>query len=245
MKKIVLVPDLQIPYHDQAKVDLLAKFIKSYKPDNVVSVGDEIDFPTISRWTKGTPGEYERTIGKDRDTTVRILEQLGIKHMVRSNHTDRLYNTVMSRVPGLLGAPELTLENFLRLPSLGITYHKMGYAVAPGWVVLHGDEGTINSNAGMTALNLAKRVGMSVACGHTHRAGMISHSESYGGKVTRKLYGLEVGHLMDQKKALYLKAGTANWTQAFGLLTVEGKNVYPQLIPFVGNSFIVDGKLWT
>jgi hypothetical protein len=244
MKKIILVPDLQVPYQDQPKVDLLAKFIKAYKPDNVVSVGDEIDFPTISRWTKGRPGEYERTIGRDRDMAVKVLEQLQIKHMVRSNHTDRLYNTVVSRVPGLLGAPELTLENFLRLPSLGITYHSMGYEVAPNWIVLHGDEGTINSNSGMTALNLAKRIGKSVACGHTHRAGLISYAESYGGKTTRRLYGLEVGNLMDQRKALYLKAGAANWTQAFGILTVEGKSVFPQLIPFVGNSFVVDGKLW-
>lgn len=245
MKKIVIISDLQVPYHDQAKVDALAKFIKAYKPDDVVSVGDEIDLPTISRWTKGTYMEHERTIGKDRDKTVQILEALKVKHMVRSNHTDRLYNSIMTRLPGLSGAPELSLQNFLRLPELGITYHPVGYAVAPGWIVLHGDEGSMSSNAGMTALGLAKRTGKSVICGHTHRAGLISYAESFNGKTTRRLYGLEVGNLMDQRKALYLGAGAANWTSAFGILTVEGSNVYPQLVPFVGNSFVVDGKVWS
>ena len=244
MKKIVVISDLQVPYHDPAKVAVLSRFIKAYKPDDVVSVGDEIDFPTISRWTKGTYMEHERTIGKDRDMAVQVLEQLKVKNMVRSNHTDRLYNSIMTRLPGLSGAPELSIQNFLRLPELGITYHPVGYAVAPGWIVLHGDEGSVSQQAGMTALGLAKRTGKSVVCGHTHRAGLMTWAESFNGRTTRRLYGLEVGNLMDQRKALYLGAGAANWTSAFGILTVEGNNVYPQLIPFVGNSFVVDGKVW-
>lgn len=244
MKKIVIISDLQVPYHDPAKVAALSRFIKAYKPDDVVSVGDEIDFPTISRWTKGTYMEHERTIGKDRDITCSVLESLKVKNMVRSNHTDRLFNSVMTRLPGLSGAPELSLQNFLRLKDLGITYHPVGYAVAPGWTVLHGDEGNISQQAGTTALNLAKRIGKSVVCGHTHRAGLIPHTESFNGRLVRRIYGMEVGHLMDQKKALYLKAGYANWTPAFGILSVDGNNVYPQVVPFVGNTFVVDGKVW-
>ena len=118
MKTIVCVSDLQIPYHDKRAVENLAKFIKAYKPTEVVSVGDEMDMQTISKWAKGTPLEYERSIGRDRDTTVRVLEALKVKHMIRSNHTDRLFNTVMMRAPGLLGLPELDLPKFLRLDDI-------------------------------------------------------------------------------------------------------------------------------
>jgi len=106
MKVIVCVSDLQVPYHSQRHVDALANFIKRYKPDEVVSVGDEMDMQTISRWAKGTPLEHEGSISQDRDETTRTLERLKIDHMIRSNHTDRLYNTVMLRNPGLLGLPE-------------------------------------------------------------------------------------------------------------------------------------------
>lgn len=93
---------------------MLLPLSKPTKPDTVVSVGDEMDMQTISRWAKGTPLEYERSISHDRDETVRILELLKVKHVIRSNHTDRLFNTVMMRTPGLLGLPELELPAFLR-----------------------------------------------------------------------------------------------------------------------------------
>ncbi len=115
MKVKVIVSDLQVPYHDKRAVANVAKFIKAFKPDDVVSVGDEMDMQTISRWSMGTPMEYERSIGRDRDATVQVLEDLQVTHMTRSNHTDRLYNTIMKRAPGLMGAPEFELENFLRL----------------------------------------------------------------------------------------------------------------------------------
>lgn len=243
---IVIVPDLQVPYHDKRGVDTLAKFIKAVKPHTVVSAGDEMDMQTISRWSKGTPLEYERSIGKDRDETVRVLEQLQVDHVIRSNHTDRLFNTVMMRAPGLLGLPELTLEKFLRFDDLGITYHRKPYELAPNWLLMHGDEGNISQTAGQTALNLARRTGKSVVCGHTHRAGLSHYTESYAGKAQRTLWGLEVGNLMKLKSASYLKGGIGNWQQAFGLLVVDGKTVTPQLVPIQQDgSFHAIGKKWS
>ena len=245
MKKIVCISDLQVPYYDKRAVNNLAAFIKAYKPDTVVSVGDEMDMQTISRWAKGTPLEYERSISKDRDETVRVLEALKVKHVIRSNHTDRLFNTVMMRAPGLLGLPELSLPTFLRFDQLGITYHKNPYELAPGWLLLHGDEGNISQTGGQTALNLALRTGRSVVCGHTHRMGLLHKTEAYAGKPTRTLWGMEVGNLMDMKQASYLKAGYGNWQQGFGILSVDGTKVHPQLVPIhKDGTFVVEGKVW-
>lgn len=245
MKAIVLISDLQVPYHDKRAVANVAKFIKAFKPDEVASVGDEMDFQTISRWSKGTPLEYERTIARDRDATVQVLEQLRVDHVIRSNHTDRLFNTVMMRAPGLLSLPELELPNFLRFPDLGITYHRDPYELAPGWLLMHGDEGNISQNGGQTALNLAKRVGMSVVCGHTHRMGLLHHSQGVRGRNIHTVWGMEVGNLMDAKKASYLKGGISNWHQGIGILWVDGKHVTPELIPIrKDGSFTVAGKTW-
>lgn len=117
MERIVVVSDLQIPYHDPKAVYNLIGFIKRYKPDRVVSIGDEIDLPQISRWNRGTAGEFVGTVGKDRDTTVKILEQLRVNDIIRSNHTDRLFNYIASYAPGLYGIPELQLENFYAYQS--------------------------------------------------------------------------------------------------------------------------------
>jgi hypothetical protein len=125
-----------------------------------------------------------------------------------------LYNVIMKKIPAFLALPELRFERFMRLDELGITYHKKPYAFAKGWVAVHGDEQAINSNAGLTALGAARRHGISVVCGHTHRAGVSAFTEASGGKLGRILRGVEGGHLMDIRKASYTK-GTANWQQAF------------------------------
>ena len=248
MKRIICISDLQIPLQDMRAVNNVAAFIKATKPDTVVSVGDEMDMQTISRWAKGTPLEYERSISHDRDETVRILELLKVKHVIRSNHTDRLFNTVMMRTPGLLGLPELELPAFLRFDQLGITYHRKPYELAPGWLLAHGDEGSMSQTSGQTALGLAKQWGKSVVCGHTHRAGLSHHTQSVytsSGMKNTTVWGLEVGNLMDQKKASYLKAGSANWHHAFGYLDVDGRNVTPHLVPIrTDGTFTVDGKTW-
>jgi predicted phosphodiesterase len=242
MERICIVSDLQIPYHDPKAVYNLIDFIKRYKPDRVVSIGDEIDLPQVSKWEKGRMGEYAGTIGKDRDATVKILEQLRVTDVIRSNHTDRLFNYIASYAPGLYGIPELQLENFLRLPELGITYWRKPMPIAPNWVAVHGDHGRISQVAGQTALKQALQHGKSLVCGHTHRLGLSSVTEASGGIVGRIVTGLEVGNLMDFKKAHYTH-GSANWQQGFGLLYVDGRNVTPVAVPVAKDgSFIVEGK---
>jgi len=136
--RVWAISDLQVPFHDARAVDAVAQCITDMKePDDiVVSVGDEQDFQTISRWSQGTPMEFEGSIGRDRDTTVQVLRDLQVQHCVRSNHTDRLYHSVMKRLPGLLSLPELEIESFWRLPELGITFHRDGYRIPKtDWIV--------------------------------------------------------------------------------------------------------------
>lgn len=242
MKRIWVISDLQVPYHDVKAVEQVTQAVTDLKHDDdtVLTIGDEQDFQTISRWSAGTPLEYERTIGKDRDTTVEVLKCLQVQHVIRSNHTDRLYQSVMRRIPGLLGLPELEIENFWRLPELGITFHREAFHVAPGWVALHGDEAGISQTAGATSAGLCRKTGLSVVCGHTHRLGLQPYTTGVNGNVTQTLWGFEVGNLMDMRKATYAK--THNWQQGFGILYVNGKTVTPVPIPITNKSFVIEGE---
>ena len=246
MKRTVVVPDLQVPYHDPIAVKNVAAYIKAVRPDSVVTLGDEIDLPQISRWTENTPGWYEQTLAADRDEAVEVLwslvEHTKDAHMIRSNHTDRLYNVIMKKIPAFLALPELRFEKFLKLDELGITYHKKPYAVARGIVAVHGDEQSIKPQPGLTALEAARRHGISVICGHTHRAGQSAFTEASGGKIGRILRGYEAGHLMSPKLAHYTK-GTMNWQQAFIIIEEVGTNVQVSIINLEKDgTFVVSGK---
>lgn len=249
MKRIVVVSDLQVPYHDIKATRNLARFIRIWKPDEVILIGDEIDFNTISRWSRGTAEEYETTIGADRDTCVNLLWELTgsvkVANMVRSNHTDRLFNSLAMRLPALRELDELQYERFMRLDEMGIKFHREPYEIAgTNWIAIHGDEQGTTPNAGASALRAARLHGKSIIQGHTHRLGAMTFTESSGFKVGRTLWGVEVGNLMDFRRAKYTK-GTANWTQGFGILTIVGSKVAPQLVPIERDgSFIVEGKVY-
>ena len=110
---------------------------------------------------------------------------------------------------------------------------------------MHGDEGSTNQTGGQTALGLAKRSGMSVVCGHTHRMGLIPHAQPWGAGTTKTIWGMEVGNLMDYSKAKYIKGGLFNWQQGFGMLYTEGRNVTPVVIPIDRQGrFVVEGRGW-
>ena len=242
MKKIVVISDLQVPYHDARAVKNVASFIKRFKPDQVITIGDEIDLPQISRWTENTPGWYEQTLAADRDATVEILWELGVTDTIRSNHTDRLYNVIMKKIPAFLSLPELKFEKFMKFDELGIQFHRKPLEFAPGWIAIHGDEGSVKPTPGLTALDAARKHGKSVVCGHTHRAGQSAFTEASGGVLGRVLRGVEVGNLMQFSKAGYMK-GTGNWQQAFAVFYVDKKTVTNTIVHIEKDgSFVFEGK---
>ena len=245
MRRIVIVPDLQVPYQNMKAVRALAQFIEDSQPDQVVCVGDLIDMPQISQWTKGSAGEHTRDLHRHRQQAIEVIDMLKIDVISRANHEDRLYKSVSSRLPGLMDLPELQIEEFLGLNERGIVYAKEPYKLAPNWYLLHGDESTQSTKSGMTASNLSQKLSASVAIGHTHKLGLIPTSHMIGGKITRTDWGFEVGCILDFKSIgfRYMK-GMANWTPGIGQLLVDGPRVTPVPVPIIGRSFTVEGETY-
>jgi len=96
----------------------------------------------------------------------------------------------------------------------------------------HGDEGRAIQVPGSTAMSLAKKLGKSVVCGHTHKLGLQHETTGLYGK-TQTLFGMEVGHLMDIRQASYLTSGIANWQQGIGMLVEHNRKVTPYTIPII------------
>lgn len=245
MKRIVVLSDLQIPYHDSKTVDATIRFISDYKPDELWCVGDELDAPEPSRWNKGMAGEYASTLQDGIDKTNEIMSRyrkaLGKKPFIiqRSNHTDRIDTYMRKYAPAFNSLKSLQIEELLGYSSLGITYLHRMHELLPGWVMAHGDEGALNRAPGATALNLARSIGKSVVCGHTHRVGLQHETRGFYGK-THTLFGLEVGHMMDMSQASYLTSGNANWQQGIGILVQDNKkNVTPHAVPIINGQVML------
>ena len=244
MKKILVIPDLQIPLHDAHVVQNVVRFAKTFKADQTVTLGDEMDMTELGRWSEGKAEWFAQTLDDNRNMTVDILWELGVTDMIRSNHTDRLYNQISSKIPALGSLPELRFERFLKMDELGIKFHKDEMNIAPNWIAVHGDHTPLKPQGGLSALEGARRRGKNVISGHTHRAGRSAFTEASGGRVGRILHGVEVGNLMDFRQASYTK-GSANWQQAFAIMYVKGKNVQVDLIYIEKDgTFTVQGKVY-
>lgn len=254
VQRIVILPDTQIPYEDRKAVRAVIRFIADYQPDEVIHIGDLMDFPQPSRWNKGTAGEFEGSVFEDAEEAKRhLLEPLrevydGPIGVHEGNHDERARTYLSKYAPALAESGAFDIDVLLDFETYGIDLLPEFHKVAPGWITTHGHRGgiTLSQIAGNTALNAAKKMGTSVVMGHTHRAGIGSYTYGYGGdkKHERVVTGMEVGNLMDMKKAGYLKGGTGNWQAAFGLLTVDGSSVKPEIVPISSGRFSVDGHVW-
>ena len=250
-RRIVIIPDTQIPYDNQRNLKAVIQFIGDYQPDEVIHIGDVCDYPQPSRWSKGTAEEFEGSVFSDSEAAKRrLLKPLrevysGPLKFHEGNHDLRPRTYLAKHAPALADSAAFNLETLLDFDEFEVELLPSFYKVAPGWVTTHGHLGQISISriAGNTALNAAKRFGVSVAMGHTHRQGISPQTEGFGGDITRVLCGMEVGHLMRPKLAHYLKDGTGNWQEGFAILTVESQYVKPELVPIHKGVFVVDRQI--
>jgi hypothetical protein len=190
-------------------------------------------------------GEYAPTLQDSIDQTYNIMadfrDALGRNKpfiIQRSNHTDRIQTYIRKYAPAFGSLESLKIEELLGYSSLGIQYLHRFKELLPGWVMAHGDEGRSVQVPGSTAMSLAKKLGKSVVCGHTHKLGLQHETTGLYGK-NRTVYGLEVGHLMDMRQASYLTSGIANWQQGIGILVEKNRKVTPYTVPLVDGDILL------
>ena len=248
---VIVLPDWQIPLHDEDKIKRVADFIGDFQPIRLGHVGDVTDSTQLGRWARGLRAEFDGGLEGAFAKTRELLEYhrerySGPWDLVRSNHDERLELAIEQRLPGLQGLTvkghKVNIQNALRLDDMAITWNEAPIEIAPGWVMAHGDEGRLNQLPGATALGLANEIHQSVVCGHTHRAGLAWSSKGLGNERTA-FAGMEVGHMMTISAAEYLgRARLNNWGNAFGILWLDGDEVFPQVVPIhPDGSFMVNG----
>lgn len=252
-KTTVVIPDVQYPYHSPLMFTKILKVIEDIKPDAVLSIGDAIDLPQVSRWSKGNAGEYAPTLKEHKNGFVRdVLRPLRAAApeakitWLAGNHDERLQDYVKNYAYAVfaLAEEELSMENLFKLDELDIPYVKGPIRVGTNTIAVHGHEpGGYAAQPQAWDLKFLRRYGTdkSVIFGHTHQPFITTSAYGYAGKVKPR-FVMNVGSIMNPEDAHYVKDGSVNWTQSFALLRDDGKRVFPELVTANQGFFYCAGK---
>lgn len=251
MKTTLIVPDIQYPYHDKVVLKKLLAVASSFQPDQVIQIGDGIDFPQVSQWSKGTAGEYADTLqehidGYRREVLRPLREAVPNSKIVwlEGNHDLRLREFVRKYAAPLTNLRALEIESLFFLEDLDVQYVRGPFRAATNTLVVHGHEsGGYCASASAWDAKFQKRYGSdkNFVFGHTHQPFLITRAFGYEGKVSPR-FTMNAGSIMDPVAASYVKDGAVSWVPSFALLRDDGKRVWPELVTMVDRLFYVSGE---
>lgn len=251
VKTTLIIPDTQYPYHDKVALSKLIKVAADVQPDQIVQIGDGIDFPQVSQWSKGTAGEYADTLQNHIDgfrTEVLIplreaAPKAGITWL-EGNHDLRVRDFVKKYAAPLGPLRALEMPALFGLEDLAIKYERGPLRIGTNTYAIHGHEsGGYSASSTAWDTKFTKRYGSdkNFVFGHTHQPFLLTRAYGYGGKVSPR-FTLNVGSIMDPVQATYVKDGAVSWQMSFALLRDDGKRVWPELVTMVDRLFYVGGK---
>ena len=121
-KKIGILPDIHIPYHDLEALSLAMKHLRGLNVDTIILDGDVIDCHMLSRWEKDP---NKRNIAHEIKLFTFFLDDLrdffgGIQIVFKlGNHCERLDRFLIQNAPELYDMPVLDYKNLLRMDFTG------------------------------------------------------------------------------------------------------------------------------
>lgn len=171
-KKILLISDIHIPYHDVDSIKSCLKYAKKEGVDCVYINGDLLDFFQVSFHEKDA--KKRPTLADELEMGRKFLK--GLREFMGcavyykpANHEHRLERYLRVKAPELLDVEEFRLDVLLRLGELKINYvGRRDKCYFGGLLVEHGDR--IKGNGGVNpAQTLYRRYKRHAICGHFHK----------------------------------------------------------------------------
>lgn len=250
VKTTLILSDIQYPYHDALMLKKLISVAADIQPDAILQIGDAIDFPQVSRWSKGTAGEFTNDLQNHIDGWRKTLEEIRQAcpeaefTWLEGNHDARIQDFLKKYAAPVSSLRVLEMPALFGLDELSIVYTRGVTRVGTNVYAVHGHE-----NGGYTAspsawdLKFIKRYGSdkSYVFGHTHQPFIIHRAFGFEGKVSPR-FTMNVGSIMDPVAASYVKDGAVSWVMSFALLRDDGKRVWPELVTATDRKFYANGK---
>lgn len=187
LKKLLVLNDIHIPYHDQNAVEIAIDYGISEGVDAVLLNGDILDFYQISEHEKNPANisiKMEVEIAKEFFLNLRSAFPTQHIYFIAGNHENRLKRFLAKNAKQIFDLDEFRLEKILCLDAFDIKNLQHKSIVYWGKLLIeHGDKlrGAGGVNPARTLILKFKR---SVCCGHFHRSsmanGVVYQGDTYG-----------------------------------------------------------------
>lgn len=142
-KRILVLSDIHVPYHDGPALQAALKYGDSYKPDLVLLNGDIVDFHAISRYQKDPRC---RSLSKEIEAIRQLLSHLKARYKARiiyklGNHEERWWHYLWGKAPELLGCDFAEMAAVVEAEKNGVEMVDGQRRIFLGYLtVLHGHE---------------------------------------------------------------------------------------------------------
>lgn len=230
-RRVLFVPDIQIPDHDASALKIVMDFKRDFKPHDVCQLGDLMNADQVSSYPNEADIELEEEFALARS----VLRDLGVTHFLMGNHEERL-----TRV-GLVSRKIRSMLN----PVKNLHLEQMGIK----WRPYHKTDGVMRWGK-LTALHgffcneyAAKKHADAYGCcifGHTHRYQIHQPKHAFSSHT-----GYNIGCLCKLDLPYRTSDPPDGWAQAFafGYFFRSGHfSLYP--VRLIGDQICIEGKVY-
>ena len=223
-KTVLIVPDLQLPFHHRDAFDFLKKVRDVYRPHEIVNIGDEVDFHALSDYDHDpdgfSPGDELRAALQHLQKLYKIFPS---SKVCISNHTSRPF-----RRAHRYGIPRAFIRDYSDFLKAPRGWEWRNYWIVDGIRYEHGD--ALGGGLGKTVTTRAALVNQrSTVFGHFHSFAGIHYTAS----PEDLIFGFNVGCLIDFKTYAFKYAMAHKARPVLGCGIVE--NGIPTFIPMILN----------
>lgn len=252
LEKFFIYSDMHIPFHSNNLLASSFYFLKDFKPDHVINIGDLLDFDMFSSFSKDPERllsfEDDLEIARNYWKKVRQIAGADAKlYYCVGNHEERLQKFLFSKAPELSKISNLSLESLLNLKEHNVSiFHEWERLTFHGkFEVKHGKQ--VATKSGYSAHKEMDKIMMSGVTGHVHRAAKVIMSKN-----NIDYTWCECGHMADLSKGFkYIGSVPPDWKNAMAVAYMwqDDKDEWQTKVDLVEatneHSFLYNNKLYT
>jgi predicted phosphodiesterase len=235
-RKVLVLSDLHIPYHNVDAIYTALDYGVSEGIDGIYLNGDIIDLAKISRWMKDPKVPSPQVeIDMVKDFLIGITG-IGVPvYYKMGNHEDRWNTYLLQNAPELHDLDALQIKSILDLDELGIELIDSKQISSFGkLLVIHGHEfGESTFSPVNPARGIFLRAKTSVLAGHNHQTSA-HHENDLNGNPTACF---SMGCLCDLSPD-YRPFAFTKWNHGFAIVSIEENGYFT-----VDNHRIIEGKV--
>lgn len=191
-KSILLISDLHAPYWHRDTVSFLKALKTRYKPDKIISVGDEIDAHSMS-FHEHNPDLLSP--GKELEKAIELLQTLytlfPVVDLMESNHGSMVYRRGI-----LSGLPKHVFKSYQDVIAAPKGWRWHSHLVTK---MSSGQSLYTCHSKGTDVLRVSQAMGMCVAQGHHHERFELRYWQSEFGL----FWGMSVGCMINDAELCY------------------------------------------